>query len=314
MLAAAALPAAAGAGVDRSRLEAPDPTDLHAFRISDSTVSAPRALQAWGGVYTTARGARVRIEVSDSYPVDEAQALRWAEYLDSLVHGSELERATVFLAPPGEVSRICGFTALACYSPETETIVTPGEDTEGDPTAEAILAHEYGHHVAANRLNPPWDAVSFGTKRWATYMGVCAAVAAGELFPRGPGDQYALDPAEGFAEAYRLLNERRLGRPETPWEIVSSRFYPDDTALALLEQDVLQPWTASTTLTRTGLGNRSFRVGTPLDGTLRIAVRAPRGTVYRVSAPARVCGARTVTVRIQRVKGKGAFRLSVSRP
>ena len=57
------------------------------------------------------------IYASNSYPVDPALGQRWADFLATLVHGSELSTVTVLLSTPGRRSRrICGPDALACYS------------------------------------------------------------------------------------------------------------------------------------------------------------------------------------------------------
>ena len=94
-----------------------------------------------------------------------------------------------------------------------------------------------------------------------------------------PGDEseehYFYNPGEGFAEAYRLLNERKLGLSEAPWDIVTNALYPDDNALTLLEQDVTAPWTKNTALTRSGsvsasAKSRAFVISTPLDGRLTV--------------------------------------------
>lgn len=278
--------------------------------------AAPASGESSAGVvvYTTQSGARVRIAVAPGYDVPEAEQLRWAEYLDSLVHGPELETVTINLASAEQLRTTCA-GGFACYLPRTQSIhFTPvgGPDAI---TAEAVLAHEYGHHVAHSRVNPPWDATVYGTKRWATYLHICERVRAHELHARGPwGMLYRLNPAEGFAETYRLLNERRRAVAESPWLIVDDRFYPDETALRLLERDVLRPWTAPTTVTLTSRGSRTFRVATPLDGPLKVTLRSSPGTVHYVSAPTTVCGQRTVAVRVQRVRGQGSFRLTVARP
>lgn len=148
---------------------------------------AAPAANAWGGTYTTSRGEAVQVTVSDRYPVDQALAQGWAEYLGSLVHGPELANVTLYVAPYSEVQSVCGFGALACYSRRRQMIIAPRDDFPDGPTAQAIVAHEYGHHVAANRLNPPWDALSYGTKRWASRIGVCSRTEAGMLFPGGMG-------------------------------------------------------------------------------------------------------------------------------
>ena len=138
---------------------------------------------AWGGLYTVKSGAQVTIQSSGEYPVDPAVNQAAADFVDSLVHGNEISTVKVYLAPPAEVGILC-YTQEAdgCYFPSTGQIITVGEDTPWS-TAEEVLAHEYGHHVATNRNNDPWPAVAFGTKRWATYEGVCQKVATGVAFP-----------------------------------------------------------------------------------------------------------------------------------
>jgi hypothetical protein len=269
--------------------------------------------------------------------VDPTIGQRWANFLSTLVHGSELQSVTVFLAPEVQVDRFCGSDAVACYSSKDDLLIAPGDDPSSDLSAEAVVAHEYGHHVAAHRSNAPWDALDYGTKRWASVMQVCARAKKGELAP-GAEDpvRYDVNPGEGFAESYRVLNERKAGRPETPWQIVSRSLYPSDAALAALDQDVVSPWTTDTTTTTTARFTRKVRTrtssfATPLDGTLRVTVRPSAGTrvavdvfaagtrVIRttggaVSRSTTVCGARTYRVRVHATKGNGSFRLVVAKP
>jgi hypothetical protein len=285
----------------------------------------------WGGEYTTRTNEHVAVYTSPSYAVDQAANQRWADFLAGLVHGTELSGLTLVLAPPADVTALCGNSdSLGCYA--NGRIVGPGEDTP-DVSAESVITHEYGHHVAGNRENPPWRAIAWGTKRWASYVQVCRRTRAHELFPGAEGPLlYQFNPGEVFAETYRVLNQRRAGVPETPWEIVDATLRPDDRGLALAEQDVVDPWSSNRTstlsgrFTRSGSSARSFRFATPLDGTFTAAVRA--ATRLRVeiisggkrvarattSVQTTVCGARTLTVRVTRVAGEGPFELVVSRP
>src|SRR5215218_3106796 len=89
----------------------------------------------WGGTYTANTGEPVHVEVSNAYPQDPALPQRWADYLASLIHGSELASLTAYLAPFDEVQSICGDDALACYSSQAQTLVVPGEDPGADVTA-----------------------------------------------------------------------------------------------------------------------------------------------------------------------------------
>ena len=278
------------------------------------------------------------IYASTAYPQDPALGQKWADFLSTLVHGSELSAVTVFLAPEAQIGRVCGEDALACFSPQDSVIVSPGEDPAADISAEAVITHEYGHHVAAHRSNPPWSALDYGTKRWASYIQVCSRARQGELFPGAEeSPQYQLNPGEGFAESYRLLNERKAGLAETPWQVVSDSLYPDSTALTLLGQDVSTPWQGVTTTTRTGSLTRTtrvrtFTVPTQLDGTLKISLRPSAGTrlaldvyasstrlVHAVGAGAfsrttTICGQRILRIRVSAASGNGAFRLTVAKP
>ena len=315
--------------------------------IADSVLPAAgvrylAATQAfWGGAVTASTGERVTIRFSDSYPQDPALQQQWANFLASLLHGSELQTVVVYLAPLREVQRICGASALACYSPGQTLIVASATNVTPDITAESIVMHEYGHHVAASRSDDPWAAVDYGTKRWSSYMQVCARSRAGQLFPGAEdGSNYRLNPGEAFAETYRVLNERRLGLPESPWDVVADSLYPDETALSLVGQDVTSPWTANSVSSSTVTLNarakaRTVSVATPLDGTLRLTLRGIRNArvaldVYssngdRVShavisgaatksVRTTVCGTRSSSVRLTLQRGSGRFRLAVSKP
>ena len=160
------------------------------------------------------------------------------------------------------------------------------------------------------------------------------------LVPGDEGQFYELNPGEEFAEDYRVLNERRAGLPESPWEVVTRSLYPDQAALDLLAQDVTTPWAANTTTTYRGVlgrgaSGRGFRVGTPLDGeftatlistakakhslrlvdltTGKVLASAP-ATLRVKSVKVSVCGQRTLQIQVKRVSGAGAFTLTVSKP
>ena len=314
---ALALPAAGAA----------DAPPLHDTIVRPSS----RSLQAatldgfWGGAITATDGESVAVYFSVDYPEDPARQLQWADFLTSLVHGPELQSVTVTFLPLRAVQRRCGLQALACYSPATQTIVAPGDEIPDGPSLQSILIHEYGHHIAATRTNPPWDANDFGPKRWSTAVGVCRRAAAGELFPGDEGPNYDRNPAEVFAEDYRLLNEQKLGLPVSPWDVVDSTLQPDTTVLSALEQDVVAPWQAPTVTSYSGSFRRlavqrprTFTIQTPLDGTLRASLAAPKGAKFRLllngrpATTATVCGSRTVTATVKRISGFGSFRLAVS--
>ncbi|MEP6977010.1 MAG: hypothetical protein ABI948_03040 [Thermoleophilia bacterium] len=351
LVAAAAALVAAATAADATpataRLQSPQTSEIaRAGAIMDSKLTPAGASRialsaSWGGVYRTPSGEQVKVFASSTYPQDPAVGQRWADFFAGLVHGSELATITTYLAPLTEVQGLCGAQALACYSPRDALLVAPGDDPYSDTSAEAVVTHEYGHHVAANRVNPPWQAVDWGAKRWASYLQVCAKTKQATFFPGSETlPNYRSNPGEGWAESYRVLNQRKASLTESPWEIVVRAFYPDDTALARLEQDVVTPWTAPTTESRTGSVTaktrvRSYTVATPLDGTLRVSLkgaRAARLTLDLFSGTTRighavktanatatttsvtVCGQRSVGIRVARTSGAGTFALAVSKP
>src|SRR5207237_5324992 len=171
LVAAAALAASPSAAATRESLKTPLLADIGtaATPITDSILSrrATRSLTAaasWGGTFTTSAGDQVSIHVSDSYPVDNTRAQRWADFLGSLVHGSEISTVQVYLAPLDEVQQYCGQDALACYSPNQHLLVSPGDDPSGDLSPEAVVTHEFGHHVAKPRSDRRWTAIVSGTQ------------------------------------------------------------------------------------------------------------------------------------------------------
>jgi len=237
-----------------------------------------------------------------------------------------------------QVERLCGQDAVACYSAPDNLLVAPGEDPDAELSVEAVLTHEYGHHVAAHRSNAPWSALDYGTKRWASTIQVCAKARTRDLVP-GAQDpvQYEVNPGEGFAESYRVLNERKAGQAETPWRIVSDVLYPTAAALSALELDVTTPWESEAASTLSGrftraTRTRTFTIATQLDGRLRMTLRPSAGTrlaldVFAssrrvahavgsgaVSRSATICGQRSYRVRVRAVKGSGSFSLAVSKP
>jgi hypothetical protein len=327
------------------RLEIPSRTEISRAagpivdrEVSAASVSAVAPNGYWGGQYRTATGESVTVYASNSYPVDPALGQRWADFLASLVHGSEISTVTVLLATPAQIARFCGADAVACYSPQGALLYTPGEDPGSDLSAEAVITHEYGHHVAANRTNAPWSALDWGPKRWASAMQVCAKTRSGELFP-GAEDagRYKLNPGEGWAETYRVLNERKAGLAEAPWQIVTQALYPTTAALTAAEQDVTSPWQAGTTATQTAAlsrtkKTRTFTVATQLDGTLKMTLKHSAGMrlsvdVFASSTRAAhvvssrvvsrtftACGTRSYRFRVTDLSGRGSVSLTVAKP
>jgi hypothetical protein len=297
------------------------------------TAVVPTSAFAWGGRYPTgdAFESTIQINVSDTYPVAAALPQDWATFFGSLVHGRELASLTINLAPFAEVQDFCGPQALACYDPDSQTIEASPEDQLNAPAAREIVTHEYGHHVANNSLNSPFDAEAYGTKRWASYMNICKRSVAGELFPGDEGENYQENPGEGYAEAYRVLNLTKQGATSIGWDIVDPALYPSPTALSLLEQDITSPWKAPTlTHVHGSFGNGAVRTivaKTTLDGSFVARLHAPTKSRMRLALYAAgrlvasgasvrydICGQRSLTLKVQRLSGRGAFTVDLSKP
>ncbi len=205
--------------------------------------SVKRVLQGswWGGPSVASTGETVTVYLSDAFPQDESARATWVNFFAWLHHGSELPSLTVYVALLSEVQSYCGPEAGGCYSAARKILVIPGDLDQG--VSFDIAAHEYGHHVAANRRNDPWDPNGYGPKRWATYTSVCSRAVAGTAFPGDEGARYRLNTGEAFAEAYRALEE---SRGVYPWAhlplVVDPSFTPDAGAQAAALADVQQPW------------------------------------------------------------------------
>jgi hypothetical protein len=308
-----------------------------ALRSSGTLEAAPHAVRGWrSGSYVTSTGETVHVDVSDAYTPEAVSGQAWAEFFVGLVHGSELASVTVRIASPPEIASICGDDAIGCYS--GGLLVIPGEQYGGVEPQE-VARHEYGHHIAASRVNPPWTASSYGPKRWSSATGICARTKAGTAFP-DDYSHYSLSPGEAFAEAYRVLNDRRAGILGLTWSIVDDSFIPSDATLLAVEQDVTAPWLeATSSVVRGRFTARKRRsvttLATPLDGVVTVELRVPRGrtdTLALVDPQGRVvasglwagattrrltylvCGQRRLTVRVVLGGPPGRYTLAISRP
>ncbi|MGE5273953.1 MAG: hypothetical protein ACM3QU_09380 [Verrucomicrobiota bacterium] len=256
----------------------------------------------WGGPVVTSTGETVTIYVSDRFNQDESIRLSWANFFAWLYHGPELSRVTIYQAPLEEVQQLCGPEAAGCYSPSRQILVFPGDAGVG---ADAdIGAHEYGHHIAANRRNDPWDANDWGPKRWATLVGVCTRVAAGTAFPGDEGDHYTLNTGEAFAEAYRFLNLQRGGTWANFPLLVDPSFTPTPESLASALSDVQQPWMVPESTSWDGqfaapVVNLNAAVGPGAAISLKTAA----------GAPVRALGTGTFAIAVRDLSTKDNFHL-----
>jgi hypothetical protein len=290
-----------------------------------------------GGPIVTSTGETVTVFVSDSLPVVTPE--QWAEFIAQLDHGPELSKVSVHLATLDEVQQLCGARALGCYG--DDQLISIGEAQIDGTTPDEVVRHEYGHHIAFNRSNPPWPAIDWGPKNWASAVGVCARVRQGSAFPGDESSHYDQNPGEAWAETYRVLEERKVGILDSSWQIVSQTFFPNDVSLAAALRDVTQPWSASTSttyrtrFTRTGKKVWIMQVQAPLDGTVTLKATLPSGGLYDVAllAPNRrtvvkhtvssgrtarvaagVCGQRSLYVRVTDRSGTGRVAVTFTTP
>jgi hypothetical protein len=346
VLVAAAVVLAAGAGVTAQKFTAPVETpDLFARTISDPPGTGLREKRLaqlptdWiGGPITTSTGETVTVFVSPSLgPSVTPQS--WAEFITHLTHGPEISKLSAYFGTLDEVQEVCGSQALGCYG--DNQLVSLGQPAIDGTTPEEILRHEYGHHIAFNRVNPPWTAVDWGPKNWATTAGICRRVNQGSAFPGDEGVHYDQNPGEAWAETYRLMDERKNGILIASWHIVSPSFFPTDATYAAAERDVLQPWAASHTatfqkrFTKKGKKVWLIHLQTPLDGSLSVSAVLPTGslddvallssnerTVLKHASLVRtrtkqlssaVCGQRSLWVRVT-AKAPGRVALTAATP
>lgn len=332
-----------------ARVGAPD-TALHFRGVASErslagriAVLRPQSIEQagidWrGGPIVASTGETVEILVSNTFPVEAVMPENWAEFLVHLTHGSELSALTMYLAPLDEVELVCGGQALGCYS--RNTAIALGEPLTDGTTPEEVVRHEYGHHIALYRSNTPWRAIDWGPKYWASSANVCARVARREAYPGDEGENYAQNPGEAWAETYRLMDERKVGILTAHWQIVAPSFFPTEAALQAADRDVVQPWTTG----HTSVSRRTLRKGqvwwvplsTPLDGSVAVTVRLPKGGLHQAALVAAnrrtvlkrgsaagqlqrrisgtVCGQRSVFVRVTQKGAPGRVTVTASTP
>jgi hypothetical protein len=352
------LPAAAGAATrgaplaEQSTLELPGP----AGPFPDTLVHSARFLSRVDGPdlrehsYPVLGGEQVGVS-STYYSGAAVQSV--VNVLGGLVHGPEMNTLSVYVASPDELSQICGQEAIGCYAPGVDEMIVSGVDAPSSGVPRSFtIAHEYGHHIANNRVNAPWTAIDTGAKRWATYERVCQGTHKKQLFPGDETYHYWDNPGEGFAESNAHLNFPSVS---VPWGY-NSLLRPTQGSLAMLQADITDPWTGPTTVAWNGSmwpGRRNpadHRFSTPLDGQVEIRLNGPQGSNYdiyvlgpklrgerprgnhrkfRVSRRVinrsassgsseqidmTLCGQSSIQVEVRRRSGSGPFTVTVTRP
>lgn len=292
--------------------------------------------------YPTPDGKTVVAAISDNYgnQLNTHVVQSYVDFLYSLQHGDELSQLKVYIAPPDEVLDECGGAAgtLACYDSRTKIMVVPGEEPDAGAsgvTLSYVVAHEYGHHIAAHRSNDPFRAFVTGPKYWASYEMVCDRALKGQLAPGNEAEFYGSNPGEGWAETYAQLKY-----PQVNWQY-NPIMKPDAGAFAIAQKDISTPWTRNATRVFEGTfgkrgGNiKRYRFELTLDGRFQARLKGPRKSNYdfvitsnnrdegRTSqsgsrdsvsyeAACRQEALENVTITVKRISGSGPFTLRVT--
>lgn len=207
---------------------------LVAAFASLAALASPAVAQA--RYYGVGHGRKIWME-SAHYGPEVLSPL--AAFIASLPHGPEISKLDVDVVGPVELEGFCGRDADGCYEHglAESWIVVPGEQQEDDAsTVEEILAHEYGHHIAASR---PGGA--FGTPRWDIFEGVCGLSQEGLLAPGNEGARWSENPEELFAESYASLTFPEIA---SSWEERFSLLTPTPEGDEQIRLDLEHPWPA----------------------------------------------------------------------
>jgi hypothetical protein len=300
--------------------------------------SAPAAKSGGGGSglprYPVAGGGSVGVQVDPAYAGGGALQ-RVLDSLGELPHGGEINKLTVHIADQGNLFRFCGQGATACYYPADQTMVVSGSpvnQNNGMPQG-MVIAHEYGHHIEANRSLPGWNASNLGGRYWATYEQVCEGVSAGRLFPGDQGAHYWDNPGEAFAQAYATM----VYPDVVPWWWHYAE--PNEGSFAAIRADVADG-SRGTTVTWSralspGASTAATTITTSLDGPIEVKMRQPRSARFdvtlrstdgRLLSRGRVkrsskrpvsqlnyssCGTRIFTLQVHRRAGEGKFQAKI---
>jgi hypothetical protein len=338
--AAVAFPGSAMAG-----LRTPQPlvkvapeTTYFPDRVIDSGPGIRARAARTPSAYQAPDGTTVQVSFDAAYREDATVAQSYVDYLGGIPHGTELSKLKLLLAPPDQVKTECGGVegVLACYDGRSHEMIVPGEPISADSGVSTayVITHEYGHHIASFRDNPPFKALDWGPKYWASYKLVCNYVLDGRLAPGAEGTFYRANPGEGWAETYA-----RLTYPDQPWTF-ASLLKPNAGALEAAKKDVLTPWHQPATqpyvgrFTAGGPDEKIVQFPLTLDGALKLKLDGPAHANYDLvvssldkrrgstktpgsqdqlkwAAACRQRRTESVTVRVLRRSGSGPFTLNV---
>lgn len=248
-------------------------------RVLTGTTAHAAQVEGRTQTYVTSDGTQIAVTLASSYTGDPAVAQTYATFLGTLPHGPELGSLKVSVVPSSEIAEVCGGGPsdgiLACYDASSQTMVVPGDQpADSSVSVNYVLAHEYGHHIAANRSNAPLEALDFGPKRWSSYELVCSNTSDGKLAPGDQGANYLSNPGEAWAEAYA-----RLVFPLEAWRF-TSLLKPTQGSTLAAAADVAEPWAKRVKATFSGARTRTFKVPITLDGAFTLQLDGPADANY----------------------------------
>ena len=157
-------------------------------------------------------------------------------------------------------------------------MIVPGDQATGsDYSVNYVIAHEYGHHIAANRSNAPLRALDFGPKRWSSYELVCKNTMDGRL---APGDQSHLlppEPGRGVGRGLRAadLPDPGLDASRRCCARRRARRWP-------CRPTCCSPGPSASRRPSTASGTRSFKLPITLDGAFTLQLDGPARTNYDI--------------------------------
>ena len=221
-------------------------------------------------------GTLIPVTLASSYTGDPAVAQTYATFLGTLPHGPELASLKVTVVPSSEIASACGGRAERRH-PRLLRRRRPDDDRPRRPGRRAatisvnyVIAHEYGHHIAAHRSNAPLRALDFGPKRWSSYELVCTNTHGRQARARRPGRQLPLQPGRGVGGGLRAA-----GLPDRGLALHAAAASRRRARRWRRRPTSRSPGPSASATTFTGTNTRTFKLPITLDGAFTLQLDGP---------------------------------------